>query len=112
MNPRAILRACAALALTLALASQPAEASNKRRSVNAGGRCVAAHAMAKKALKSKGSAAADAGFVVLPHPSGKVAISPRDSEGKYTRTVVIKHGGGSYTQLLDSQGAVLDTYSD
>ena len=109
MTARAILRAVAALSLTFALATAPAEASNKRRASEKAGRCAAAHAMAKKALKAK--TAADAGFVVLPHPSGKVAISPRDSDGKYTRTVVVK-AGGSYTQLLDAQGAVIDTYSD
>ena len=51
MTARAILRACAALSLTFALATAPAEASNKRRASEKAGRCAAAHAMAKKGLK-------------------------------------------------------------
>lgn len=110
MTCKDILRICAAAGLAIALAGSPADAANrKRRSVGGEpqGRCAAAHAVAKKALKARSSE----GFTVLPHPSGRVALSARDATGQYTRTVVLK-AGGSYTQLLDAQGAVLETFSD
>lgn len=109
MTFRDILRTFAAAGLAVALATSPADAANrKRRGLGEPeSRCAAAHAMAKKALKAK----AAEGFTVLPHPSGRVAISGRDATGQYTRTVVLR-AGGSYTQLLDSQGAVLETFAD
>lgn len=101
--------AAASLALALTLGGARAEANHSSRSMGTSSdRCEAANAMAKKAMKKKAKAGA---FTVLPHPSGRVAISARDERGTYTRTVVLRTGG-SYTQLMNAQGAVIETFAD